>query len=316
MKKYSFTNRVCRVLKRKMQQVRYGKDTPAEFVFFFVDQVLRVILNKNPNFYAKSKIKSFKNFIKDDAYHIKDVKLPLLDEEYQNSFVSWVFDDTFYSYLYCDDRYDEKTVDFCDSLLYEGLYGLQNDLVDVTVEPGDVVIDAGSWIGDFAAYASVRGAKVYAFEPVDKAYSYLLKTAQLNKNIFPVKKGVSDKTTNREIYFNEADTEASTFLKELCIGGGGTASVQTTSIDDFVREMNLEKVDFIKADIEGFERNMLTGAQDTLKRFAPKLALCTYHLPDDPEVMSSLIKQANPDYNIVLKQKKLYASVPNLKSKK
>ena len=85
--------------------------------------------------------------------------------------------------------------------------------------------------------------------------------------------------------------------------------VETITLDDFVKENNLGRVDFIKADIEGFERNMLQGAQDTLKNFAPKLALCTYHLPDDPEVMSNLIMQANPNYKIVFGKMKLYASV-------
>ena len=86
-------------------------------------------------------------------------------------------------------------------------------------------------------------------------------------------------------------------------------AVQTT-LDDFVRENNLPRVDFIKSDIEGFERHLLEGAQETLSRFAPKLAICTYHLPDDPEVLSGLIKKANPKYNIVQKRKKLFASVP------
>ncbi len=85
--------------------------------------------------------------------------------------------------------------------------------------------------------------------------------------------------------------------------------VETITLDDFVKEKNLERVDFIKSDIEGFERNMLQGAQETLKNFAPKLALCTYHLPDDPEVMTDLIMQANPNYKIVYGRKKLFASV-------
>ena len=85
--------------------------------------------------------------------------------------------------------------------------------------------------------------------------------------------------------------------------------VETVRLDDFVRENNLPRIDFIKADIEGFERRMLAGAQETLARFAPKLALCTYHLPDDPQVMAELIMQANPKYRIVQKRKKLFASV-------
>ena len=72
----------------------------------------------------------------------------------------------------------------------------------------------------------------------------------------------------------------------------------------------LERVDFIKADIEGAERLMLKGAQETLRRFAPKLSICTYHLPDDKEVLEALIKQANPHYVIEHRWQKLYAHVP------
>ena len=142
---------------------------------------------------------------------------------------------------------------------------------------------------------------------------YLEKTAQLNGNIIPVQKGISDKTTKTS-FFLDKNISASFSFKSECqeddTAPENIESVETITIDDFVRENNLSRVDFIKSDIEGFERNLLKGAKETLKNFAPKLALCTYHLPDDPEVMAKLIKEANPKYNIVQKRMKLFASVP------
>jgi carbamoylphosphate synthase large subunit len=46
-----------------------------------------------------------------------------------------------------------------------------------------------------------------------------------------------------------------------------------------------------------------------LKTFAPKLAICTYHFPDDPEVLEKIIKDANPDYTVVHLRHKLVAAV-------
>ena len=126
-------------------------------------------------------------------------------------------------------------------------------------------------------------------------FEYLLKTAELNGNIYPIQKGLSNETTN--VDKNNANNLQASDL------------IETITLDDFVKERKLERVDFIKSDIEGFERYLLQGAQETLKNFAPKLALCTYHLPDDPQVMTDLIMQANPRYNIVYGKMKLYASV-------
>lgn len=308
-----FFVKVLKVLRRKLKRVREGRDSITDFLLFFVDQSSRVLLRKNPHFYGRRKVRQFNDVIGKEGYRIKDVRLPILDRENESLLFGYVFEDTFFSYLYLDDRYDEETVDRCDALLYEGLYGLVNDSVDVRVCSGDVVIDAGSWIGDFAAYASAKVGKdgmVYAFEPLEPAFGYLSKTAALNPRIVPVKKGLGDENTSDSIFYDACNTGASSFLKNMCVGESSETAVEMVRLDDFVRKNALPRVDFIKADIEGYERYMLMGAQETLRRFAPKLALCTYHLPDDPEVLSELIKQANPDYNIVLKSKKLYASVP------
>jgi hypothetical protein len=71
-----------------------------------------------------------------------------------------------------------------------------------------------------------------------------------------------------------------------------------------VREGNVSCLD-----IKGAERDMLRGATNVLKTFAPKLAICTYHLPDDPEVLEQIIKEANPKYKVVHIRKKLFAAV-------
>jgi hypothetical protein len=54
---------------------------------------------------------------------------------------------------------------------------------------------------------------------------------------------------------------------------------------------------------------MLRGATQVLKRFAPKLAICTYHFPDDPEVLEKIILEANPKYKVVHLRHKLMAAV-------
>ena len=276
-----------------------------------MDRIIFRLRGKDPGLYKRALVKRRLN-PDDNSYHVKDINLPLLPEETEFLLAFPIYEETYWSYVNCNDRYDEEIFDYCDKFLSEGLYGLVNDKVNVTVEPGDIVIDAGSWIGDFAAYASVRGAGlIYAFEPSEHAFRYLEQTAGLNRNIIPVKKGISNENANMKFFEDtEGSSIGSTLLNASDRDTKSFSQVQTVRLDDFVRENNIPRVDFIKADIEGFERHMLAGAQETLRRFSPKLALCTYHLPDDTQFMAELILKANPKYNIVQKRKKLFASVP------
>ncbi len=293
-------------MKNRISFLRYGIDTPKEFILSYIDRLIEKLTGKRPGLFMRERRRRFQE---GNTYRFKEIKFPLLDRKDEEGFFRFTYLDTFCSYMYMNDNYDEKTFDTCDKFLPEGLYGLVNDKVNVTVKPGDVVIDAGSWIGDFASYASVKGATVYAFEPAEENFAVLEhETARLNKNIIPVKMGLSDTSTTATMFINENSTSNS--FMESNASSGECVTVETIRLDDFLLEKNLPRVDFIKCDIEGFERHMLAGAQETLARFAPKLALCTYHLPDDPEVMSALIKKANPRYNIVQKRMKLFASVP------
>lgn len=58
-------------------------------------------------------------------------------------------------------------------------------------------------------------------------------------------------------------------------------TVDAISIDEYVSENNIEKIDFIKMDIEGAEMKALKGAEQTLIKFRPQLAISIYHSNND-----------------------------------
>lgn len=179
---------------------------------------------------------------------------------------------------------------------------------EVRLERGDVVIDAGASAGFFSALAASRGCRVYAFEPVPETCEYLRRTTKLNPGISVVEAALTDKDGNT-VMFESENAIDSTLIKNPSARYIREFNVLGLRLDTFVKENNIAKVDFIKADIEGAERFMLCGARSVLAEHQPKLAICTYHHPDDPIVLKNLILQACPDYIVREAWLKLYAYV-------
>jgi len=57
--------------------------------------------------------------------------------------------------------------------------------------------------------------------------------------------------------------------------------VPTTTIDEMAVRNNVPRLDFIKMDIEGSELSALQGAETSIRRWQPKLAISLYHRPED-----------------------------------
>jgi FkbM family methyltransferase len=294
--------------KRKIQRLIAGQDTPIEFLLLCFDFAAKIVARKNFRYHLKpAAMRLREKHLKGDVYAFKDAYLPLLDLEDELLFAS-TYEDVLLTYIEHKDSYHELNMAPYYDLLPEGTYCFENGIVNVNIEEGDIVFDVGSWIGEFAAYASAKGATCYAFEPSFVFDKYLKKTSKLNKRIYPIKKGLSNKKTTL-VFDNQLDDSGASHILQSRAEQSRAEQIEVTTIDDFVRENNLKRVDFIKSDIEGHERFMLEGAMETMRNYAPKLAICTYHLPDDPVVLSKIIKDANPAYSIVQKRKKLYASV-------
>lgn len=165
-------------------------------------------------------------------------------------------------------------------------------------ENGDYVIDGGAYTGNTAIYFSKNVkdlGKVYAFEAMPVTYNLLCENVKTYKNIIPVNMALTEKTTNLNFSSNP------TFGAHVTDDAMSSIIVHGTSIDEFVKNNNIEKIDFIKMDIEGSELSALNGCRDTISKFAPKLAICIYHKPEDWISIPKKIRELNPKYKLYLK---------------
>ncbi len=75
---------------------------------------------------------------------------------------------------------------------------------------------------------------------------------------------------------------------------------EMTTIDDFVAENRLGKVDCIKLDVEGAEAEALRGGLKTIVKFKPKMAISLYHKPEDLYELPILAQAILPDARFYL----------------
>lgn len=133
--------------------------------------------------------------------------------------------------------------------------------------------DVGANVGFYTLLASrlVMPGLVFAFEPVPRNVSYLLKHLSINQisNVRVFQTAISDRAG--KALFREEETGAMGSL-----AAAGQLSVEVSSIDHLVYKDNLLPPDCIKMDIEGEEHKALLGATNCFLRYKPKLFLATH----------------------------------------
>jgi FkbM family methyltransferase len=180
----------------------------------------------------------------------------------------------------------------------ENIYGSD----ELAVQAGDVVFDCGAHIGVFSRVAIAAGAKlVVAVEPSP------VNLECLRRNMAPeiaagrvvvVAEGVWDKEGTLPFHMDPANSAGNSLL----VGEKGakprpvTIEVPLTTIDKLAARLKLDRVDFIKMDIEGAETNALRGARSTIRAYHPRMAICTYHTRTDAVQVPIEVRNAKADY--------------------
>ena len=168
------------------------------------------------------------------------------------------------------------------------------------VSPGDIVLDCGAHIGVFTKQFLSLGAQcIVAIEPspenLECLKRNLAKEIQAGQVIvYP--KGVWDKEDILSFKTRPTSSAGDRIIRveeETAV-----QQIAVTTIDRLVDELDLERVDFIKMNIEGSEHEAITGANETISKFHPRLAVAAHHRDDDAERIPELIRAAWPGYQI------------------
>lgn len=161
-------------------------------------------------------------------------------------------------------------------------------------ERGAVVIDGGLCDGGTSVRFSRMGYNVYGFEMDKINYEKAAKAA--TENHF-VAENLGLGAFNHEAAYTHMKNPGASKLDPK-----GTDTAQIITLDSYVLEKDLPRVDFLKLDVEGAELDVLKGAAITIARYKPILALSAYHKWDDFWTLMNFVKSIRPDYEFAMRQ--------------
>jgi FkbM family methyltransferase len=176
----------------------------------------------------------------------------------------------------CGMRLEVDRRDFLGRYVYYIGYEVEETrFLEEYVKPGWVVADVGANIGYFTMLlARLVGPTgiVHAFEPAAPAYEVLLRNSKLNyaENVRAHKIALGGSTGVVPLAWGPAGNSGKT---QLGRSGGADEHVSLTTLEQFVEQHNLARLDLLKVDIEGSELRFLEGAISSLRRFRPIILL-------------------------------------------
>jgi FkbM family methyltransferase len=178
-----------------------------------------------------------------------------------------------------------------------------NKKIYIGAEEGDIVIDGGGGIGDTALFFANKvgnSGKVISFEFINKNLDIFKKNLEFNPNLSSIIE-IVDKplwsSSSQLIYIEKSDTNTRVTKNPT---RNETKSFKTLSIDDYVKNNKILKIDLIKMDIENAEIEALKGAMKTIIKHKPKLAISIYHSFNNYYEIPEFIKSLEPKYKLYI----------------
>ncbi|MDP3290525.1 MAG: FkbM family methyltransferase [Sulfuricurvum sp.] len=223
------------------QKIRYSKSSNIRSAF---EKVNEIILNNNYN-----------SFIFDG----------------ENTWLK-VFDDI--EYMYVPDKFGgllglEKK---------DGFESIEIEFVKNNLKDGDTFIDIGANFGLYSIFVGkkFKNCAIHSFEPVPETFKILSKNLKHN--------GLNEKNSTNNIGL--ADKKGKLFFSNDKYAGNhiivnpkksdSVTEIDVEILDDYIINKNIDKVDFIKCDVEGAELLVLIGAKEVIEKYHPIILIEIY----------------------------------------
>jgi FkbM family methyltransferase len=195
-----------------------------------------------------------KYFFDPDTVEEKEFEIDFFGLKYQgnlNTFIDWS--------VYFYGAYEK------------GILFLLRDIVKEKRNP--IFIDVGANVGHHSLFMSKYCHKIHAFEPYDKVKDILIsKLSSKNcSNIVVHNVGLGERNEFIDFYAPVGRNIATgSFMAEHAKDNNiKLGKLEIVEGDTYIEKLNLEKIDLIKIDVEGFEKYVLLGLKNILEKYRP-----------------------------------------------
>lgn len=156
-------------------------------------------------------------------------------------------------------------------------------------EKDEIFLDLGAYNGDTVKEFVLQAPdyrRIIAVEPDAKNFKKLCEAISEMRAVKAINACIADK--NGEILFSKRGG------RNASPDGGGLKTAVRT-VDGILAG---EKATYIKFDVEGFEKQAIDGARETIKRFKPKMSIACYHRSEDIFAVALQVMKIRPDYKM------------------
>ena len=166
--------------------------------------------------------------------------------------------------------------------------------------PGMIMFDVGANARYYTILMAsllkrLGGGVVHSFEPMSGNQARFLENMKINQldNATLVKNIVSNQNGMKEIFFNNPQNTGTSSIYNI-LETENSEKVEAITLDQYISQSGVQRVDLVKIDVEGHELEVLEGMNLSIERFSPD-----FFIEVNREILNSLGKSPNDLYKFL-----------------